>query len=534
MKDMEKELRKVFDSMPLDQLCEEFQTMEIQPLSKTSEQRIKNLVKEKMKTENIQLSKKSKGGAKKWAAVAAACALVVTGVAAYNADDVKADLIRLFGFVPGMGVVQVENEQSKVVENVTIDPGAEHTQEMVMQALNWYLLENTDAKAEDDMIRIELKDAIVMGDELQVRYAVRLLKLTNQDISDAFAALDGGSEDALMEMYRKHGYEKYFALDDAASLRLVPHSSMSFNGKEVLADSVSIGGSETTDGAGIVCVTEKYKIGDLLTEDQPSGTLHVAGVNLDFRMKNLDLGASMEEVTQNSLVEEACGMKIMCIPKWENDMLYVDFYTIDSGDYSYVHGFFQFYSPAAVMTVNGKELENVGDESYYFENEKTSFIGRYAYDLTSVDGEVTTAQMKTLGLLVNQSLTDKKIEFTSSPETEMKIQEVLELDSSTVTFEKISNQPCESVDDYDYSEYGYLVLNHKVDERNPKKEFMFFDDIYINGEKIDGYSIASADDVSYDMRISLPIPYSEVRSIEFGTAQYQLNEEMQFDLLQGK
>ena len=60
--DMGKKLRKVFDMMSQEQLCNEFEEIAPDRLPEECEQHIKNLVKEKMKKENIRSVKTSKKG----------------------------------------------------------------------------------------------------------------------------------------------------------------------------------------------------------------------------------------------------------------------------------------------------------------------------------------------------------------------------------------------------------------------------------------------------------------------------------------
>ena len=545
--DMDKKLRKVFDMMSQEQLDNKLEKIAPERLPEECEQHIKNLVKEKMKNENIRSVKKSKKGKYRvrWAAAAAAFAIVLTGVVASNTDDVKAAFMRLFGFVPGVGVVEVQKEDSISVSDsqkdsavVGVSQGNDDQDDMttsvVAQADKWYLLENTDATASDDMIRVELKDAIVNGTELEIRYVIRLLKVTDNDISTVFAALGNKDDSALENLYRGLGYETYFSLDNASALKLMPYSGMTFNGKEVKACAVSIGSTESTDSARTVCVSETYDITGLLTEEAPAGTLRVKDVNVDFRMKNLDLVESMEELTESTLVDETNGVRVMCVPTWKEDKIVVDFYTLDSGKYAAVCGFNLFSGDGHVTTVNGQEMEEDDGENYVFGNEPTSFIGRQIYDLHGVSGEVTSAKIETTGLWVKQKLEGEKIELAASAATQNTISEVLELEGTTIEFVEISNRSCESVEDYNYSEHGLLVLKYKAEITDENKQFMYFDDIRINGEKIDGYSMEWPEESYVNMLIPLPMAYSDVHVIEFAGAQYQLNGNMEFDLMQTK
>ncbi len=546
--DMGKKLRKVFDMMSQEQFGEELEELVPERLPEECEQHIKDLVKRKMKKENMDMAGKSKKkGIKRirWAAAAAAFAIILTGVVANNTDNVKAAFMRLFGFVPGVGVVEVQKEDSVSVADLQKDSEVvavsqekaaadDETVPVVAQADKWYLLENTDVTAADDMIQLELKDAIVSGTELEIRYVVRLLKVTDNDISAAFAALESKDASALENLYRGMGYETYFSLDNAAALKLMPYSGMLFNGKEVKASTVSIGSTETTDSARTVCVSETYDVTGLLTEEAPAGTLSVKNVSVDFNMKNLDLVESMDKLAECTLVDETNGVRVMCVPTWKDDKIVVDFYTVESGKYSAVCGFNLFSGDGYVTTVNGQEMEEVDGETYVFGNEPTSFIGRQTYDLSSVSGDVTSAKIETTGLWVKQKLEGEKIDLTAPPETVSTISEILELEGTTIEFVEMSNRPCESVEDYNYSEHGLLVLKYKAEITDENKQFMYFDDIRINGEKIEGYSMEWTEESYVNMLIPLPIAYSDVSVIEFAGAQYQLNGNMEFDLMQTK
>lgn len=549
MQDMEKELRKVFDAMSLDQLSDELNHIELEPLSGDSEQRIKDMVKEKMKKENVELTKKPKSKAKRWLAAAAAFGFAFAGVALYKADDVKAEFTELFGFVPGVGVVEVEHEESTVANmdkkvgntkenagNAKENAKGETSQNgaaieaPTVQATKWYLLENVDATASDDMICVELKDAVVAGDKLELRYAVRLLKITDEELETTYASLNGVDESALKEMYVRLGYDKYFSLDGDEALVLKPCSTTTLNGKTVKASTVSVGGSETTEGSRVICITETYDVKDVLTEDVPSGTLSIAGVDLDFKMKNLDLGGSPEDVTDNGFVEEMNGVKVLCVPTWKAQKLLVDFYTMDSGDYSIVLGFNMFQRERCITTVNGQSLENVGDDSYAFDDMDSSYLGRCAYDLGGLKGEVQSANVKTNGLWVRQKLENKKLEVTPAATVQQELNDVLKLDGSNVKFVEMSNRPCDSVDDFDYSEYGYLVLTYKAEDTDVNKNFMWFGSLSVNGENVEDFTMECGN-VGYTIvLIPLPVPYSEVRTVEFTSADYMLNGNMEFNL----
>ncbi len=554
MQDMEKELRKVFDAMPLDQLSDELNNIELEPLSPDSEQRIKDMVKEKMKKENVELAKKSKSKSKRWLVAAAAFVFAFIGAAIYKADDVKAEFTQLFGFVPGVGVVEVDREENTVAKDdqntsdlkesagdkkkdskekdskgdTAKDGAADKTP--AVQATKWYLLENVDATASDEMIRVELKDAVVAGDKLELRYAVRLLKITDEELEAAYAALNGVDESALKEMYVRLGYDKYFLLDGKESLVLKPSSNTTVNGKAVKASKMSVGGSETTEGSRVVCISETYDVKDVLTEEIPSGTLDIAGVKLDFKMKKLDLGGSPEDVIDNGFVEELNGVKVMCVPTWKDQKLFVDFYTMDSGDYSAVLGFNMFGRGSCITTVNGQSLEDVGDDSYAFEDMDSSYLGRNAYDLNGLKGEVQSAKVKTNGLWVRQNLENKKLELTPAATVQQELDDVLKLDGSNVEFVEMSNRPCDSVEDFDYSEHGYLVLTYRAEDADVNKQFMWFGSLSVNGENVEDFTMECGN-VGYSVvLIPLPVPYSEVRTVEFTSADYMLNGNMEFDL----
>jgi hypothetical protein len=170
MKDMENELRKAYDSISFDQLREEMDKVEVEPLSKDRENRIKEIVKEKMEKEQIETTRKKSHKTTKWAVAAAAVVFAFAGIAFMKADKVQAELSQLFGFVPGIGVVEMEREDSTGTESSESEVGATETDKEskdtnVVKAAKWYLLENVDDTVSNDMIQIELKGAVANGEE---------------------------------------------------------------------------------------------------------------------------------------------------------------------------------------------------------------------------------------------------------------------------------------------------------------------------------------------------------------------------------
>lgn len=534
MKDMENELRKAYDSISLDQLREEMDKVEVEPLSKDREDRIKEIVKEKMKKEQIETTRKTSRKTTKWAVAAAAVVFAFAGIAFMKADKVQAELSQLFGFIPGVGVVEMEREDSTGAESSESEAGATETDKEgkdtnVVKAAKWYLLENVDDTVSNDMIQIELKDAVANGEELELRYAVRLVKISDENLEAAFEALTEDDSDVFDKLYSDLGYKEYFDIEPGAQI-LTPISSTTINGAKVEPVSVNVGGSETTEGARTVCVSEVYYIKDLPEDVVPSGTLDIAGVSIDFKMKKLELGGSMEDVTRGAYVDEVNGVKVMCIPNWKEDRLHVDFYALETGAYETILGFNLFGPNGCVATIGGKALEEVGDETYIFNNEGSNYIGRRSFDVSKEKGETASALVRTHGLWVKQAYEGKKIELTEAPATEQALGETFELDGCTVEVAQMSNVPFESEEEFDYSEHGYLVIKYKADSASEKKMFTYFASLCINGEKVDDFYIEDEDGFYRNMWIPLPMPYSEIRTIEFMSAYYQLDGDMQFEI----
>ncbi len=535
-KDIEIKLGRVFDAMPLEQLSETLNNIQLEPLSSDSEQRIKDMVKEKMRKENLNVKGKKKS--KRWIAAAAALVFTLTGTVIFNADDVKAELSRLFGFVPGVGVVEVEHEDSTVVQeeqNTNADKLEDATTESSpVKATKWYLLENANATTSDDMIQVELMDAAITGEKLEVRYTVNLLQISDDDVNAAFSKLNSGDMDAFENMYLEKGYDKYFDLAGAASFQLVPHSSMVMNSNTVEAIDTVAQGVESMEGIREICVSEVYNIADVLNEEDPTGVLSIAGLDLEFGMKNLELVSSPDDLLKSSVVTEMHGIKVLCVPTWNADKVQVEFYTLDSGDYENVTGFQLFETDQCVLKVNEKTLENCSDYSYVFDKSNSAYIGRCEYDVSEIGGDITSAIVQTSGLVANKVLENKKIDLTSAIAEGKALNEVIDIDGAKFEFVEASSRAFESSADYHYSEHGMLVLKYKMDSTDEDKMFMFFDEIKINGQKMEGYSTEWVDDTYINMMIPLSMPYSEVTSIEFGKAQYQLSGTMEFDITNTK
>lgn len=512
---MENEIRKAYDAMSLEELDDNIRNMEFEPLDASSEQRIKDKVKEKMNSLDKESKKHAKGKARRAMVAAIAFGFALVGAVVCSSEQVRASIAKLFGFVPGRGVVEVEGEEDTSEEAKNTD---------------WYILDSSNLiPEEDDKISLTIKDAVISGDILELRYTVYLSDITDYDLENVYTTYDGEYVNPLYGLYYDREYNDYFKITDGDDPVIAPLSTLILNGNTVEANDINVTVTESLESARTVCISEFYNVSDILSSDAPEGTLTLGKVSVHFSMKQLEFASSTEGAAENGCIAEIDGVKILCVPTWDGDNLYVDYYSLEIGEYSSIGGFRTYWYPTDVLGVNGTVVESIVDESYIFDDEGSTHIGpRIKYDLSGF-ADKSNIVINANGLLVEKSYEDKGISFTEPLTSQQTINEVVELDDISIEVAEISN-PDLSDGGYEDSEYGYLTIKLKATSKDESKQFVSLGDISINGEITDGFYINQADIDYVNVSIPLDVPYEDVNSIEFESIEILLNENIKFEL----
>ncbi|MBE6765821.1 MAG: hypothetical protein E7546_08150 [Ruminococcaceae bacterium] len=463
---------------------------EIAPLSVESRQRIKQMIHEKM--EKTAPSKTHSAITVRWIAAAAA-ALVLFFVTALNSEKVIASISRMFGFVPGTGVVSVEEGD------------------------DYYILENSGEKACDDMIEITLNDAFVHGNELELRYTVYLSKITIEDLQD--------SVNTLSELYNRLGYDKYFTVSPE-SPRLTPYTTTHLGGIEITPDTVTVTETESLESSRTICISHHYDITDAECGDSFEGTLNVGGVEIQFRLRKLEGDISVQGASGGQMVE-VDGVKLLCVPTLRDNILYLDYYACDLGEYKSTSGLRGWYI-TDTLTVGGQIIEDELDESCIFFSDNTSHVGnRLKYDLSGTavaDEAVITAE----GIFVEKEYSGKGIFLDCAPTAEFPICETVSLDGIDVEVAQMCHRSYGEEEGYEPLEHGYLEFRYSAASTDAHRFFIGFTEIIVNGESIEFFSIEPYDIDYVNIVVPLSVPYEEVRSIEFGGVYLMLQDEIEF------
>lgn len=484
------ELRKAYDMMTPNQIDERINSIKAEPLSDESKQRIKQMINDRI--QKTEQTKTHKAIYVRWAAAAAA-AIVLVCVTAFNAEKVIAAVSRMFGFVPGTGVVSVEDGD------------------------DLYILENSGASAGDDMIEITLNDAFAHDNELELRYTVYLSKITIDDLQS--------SVNTLSELYFRLGYDKYFAVAPE-SPRLTPHTTTKLNGVEIIADKISVTETESLESARTICISHHYDLSGMQLNDASEGALNIGGVEIGFSLKKLETDISAQGASGGQMVE-VDGVKLLCVPTRRENILYIDYYACELGEYKSTSGLRGWYI-TDTLTVGGQIIEDELDESCIFFSENTSHVGnRLKYDLSGVAGAdeaVITAE----GIFVEKAYDGKGIFLDSAPTAELALDETVSLDGIEINVGGIYYRNYGEAEDYEPLEHGYLEFRYNAASTDAKRFFVGFTEISINGEAVEYFGIEPYDIEYESIVLPLPVPYEEVRSIEFGGVNLMLQDEIEF------
>lgn len=481
-----------------------------EPLTAESEHRIKEMVKEKMKRINKekQLERKRKQ-AKQLKVAAVAATLVIAGAVAYNSDTVKASVAKLFGFVPGQGVVQVEPDETETP--------------------TWYVMERKDASAGDEMVQVEIKDAYVANGELELHYTVDLSKITDQDIENVYASLDETNK-PFMELYQNLGYDNYFSIQDADQV-ILPQSSAAINGTKVKVLDTTITGNESTDSLRKLCIVERYDVKDVLKDNQVSGTLTLGSVEVSFALKNLELGSPSETVDKNGLISEIDGLQLLCVPTWKDNKLYTDFYAYDLGEYQSVYGFRMRGENTDVLVADDVTMAGEIDDSYMFNIDGSSRFGpRIFYEFDKSAEALKDVVFSARGLYVEKAYEDKIITLKDTPKPMQSMQETVKFDAGEIEIVEMHQQDYGIEDGLDELEHGYLVLKYRIKQTDNKKMLVDVMNMSINGNKVEYVCTEFVDGTYFNCILPLDMPYEDVKTIGFDSVMFKLMDRVEFEL----
>lgn len=516
---IEKDVKNACEDMTLRELSEYLENTDMPEISEDSKSRIKAMVSQKMPKSSNE-NKKISGGTKvhsgrkfnksiiRLATVAAAFVLVVSGAFMLNTDSVKASLAKLFGFVPGVGVVEVP-----VVENT------ESSNEN-----GWYILERANYVQQNDMAKVEIQNANMTGNVFTVNYTVDLLNISIAELENLSVNLSENSFRDYADLYRDKGYEAYFEIKDSADT-LTPLSSVKLCGTDLNLMDRKVLSGESLEGAKLICISERYAVENTDVAINPDGSLTIGGLEVEFSMKNLETYILDESAEQNGEICTANGMKLLCVPMWEEERLYLDFYTLESGEYDRLGGFGMGYWP--VVTVNGTEVETFADESYVFDTKETGCFGRRVYcDLSGVEGEFETVEISLEGVMAveedDSAILDVSVLDTVN-EKELTFSQTASMTRTDVLF--VGLEEYRDEDEFLYSEYGNVLVSYRLNEKCEDAVFAGFEKISINGVEQDiwaeGYN---------EMYFKLPCAFEELREIKGEGAVYFVYRQFDFTI----
>ncbi len=490
------ELRKAYDMMLPEQMEEYLDNFETDPISDESKQRIKEMVKAKM--QNTGTNKKTGINVRRWVAVAAVFAVVAASVTMFSSKSVRAAVAKLFGFVPGVGIIETEDGEREP-----------------------YIIDDITAFAEDEKIRVEIKDAFIINDELELRYTLFLTDITDEDLENHLNSVD--------ELYKIRGYDKYFGNQDGIN-PMIPLSETVFEGRTIESFSETVSPNESLESSRQIGVSQRYKIEEVPYGEEPEGVLTIGDVSVDFKLKKAEMYSSAESAEETGAIAEIDGIKVLCVSKRDGDTLWVDYYVCDIGEYTSCPGFYFAGSNMEAVTEDGTVINGTIDESYLFYSEGSGHIGnRIMFDLSGVSENTDNITVRTSGLLAKKTYENKALTLKKAPEKVQSINEEIDLSGLKLKIEEISLSPFSEEDGYEECKNGYLSVRYMVEDIEGKS-FVNFAGVSVNGAEANGYYVNGWDGDYKTMHIPLDVEYEEVRSIEFMGAVFILDETVEFDL----
>lgn len=532
-KNIEKDVKNACDDMSLQELTEYMEYIDMPSVSDESKDRIKALVAKKLDTEKMNTNVKQITGIKtqnninksrrrqdriaknrgakrtfRFATVAAVAVLIITATFMMNTESVMAALAKMFGFIPGVGVVEVPSEENSEHSQLVEGDSAENN-----QTKGWYILEGARCSKSDENVTVEIQNANIVNDVLTVNYTVDLLNISISDLEELSLNLSEDSFKDYADLYTNAGYESYFKIEASANT-LTPLSSVELEGDKLSILDREVLSGETLEGAKLICISERYKVDASVIETAPTGNLTVGNLKVDFAMKDLLAYVADESARQNGAICMVDGIKLLCVPTWEGEKLFLDFYVMESGAYDRVLGFGMGYWPE--LTVNHQRIEGYADESYVFETENTGCLGRRIYyDLSDVEGEITTVDVYLEGIMAAQSdeiavLDTTKLDMSTE---EIHFSQAVNMGETNLEFSGLAKYVDE--DEFLYSEYGNALVRYTATDYSGDAEFAGFEGISING--IEHGIWAEGDGELY---LKLPCEFDEIKKIEFEGTQY--------------
>lgn len=423
-------------------------------------------------------------------------ALVFVSVAAFNSKAVMAAVARLFGFVPGVGIVDVENNGTS--------------------GTDLYILDDNGTVYKDDMLEITVMGAFADSEELELRYTVYLSRITNSDLESSYNDASG--------LYRRLGYDKFFDISEESPV-LSPKSVTVLNGRELTAFKTVVTKTESLESMRTICIRQHYKLNDVDISEGASGTISLSGAEVEFCLKQIDLESSAQNASGGQIIEND-GIKLLCVPTLRDDTLYIDYYACELGEYAATRGFRGSWYNTDTLTIDGDIIGDELDESCIFNSEGSAHIGiRLKYDLSS-HAYANQAVISAYGIFAEKDYDGVGISLDGTPADNQIINEVVALDDIDIEVSEMFHRNYGETEGYEESKYGYLEFRYKAETNNVNRFFMDFNRLGINGETIaDGYYITPYDEDYTSIILPLPIPYEDVRSIDFESVLFLLAED---------
>lgn len=454
-------------------------------------------------------------------AVAVAILVVVSAFLIIGGEQVYAALEKLFSFIPGVGVVEIEGEPTAEDEQPASGTDAQHYN------VPAYIMQEQMPCAQDDLLKIEISSVTLSDGILEISYSLNLIGLSDDDVIGIY---DHGSISPV-ELYLREGYDAYFAVDNYREVQsedfLRPYSSVTLGDTvlERLEAEISIPERNGLREAGC---RERYAV---VGEPDLSGFLTVGCLDVPFSLVTPEVFYSQMEAAANGEICTVNDVTVMCVPTWTDDSLFIDLYTINSGKYTELTHFSTGVEGFSYIIANDTQVKGLIDGGYISPDDSnySGLIGRARFETENVPGEINLARLTIPGISAREE-NSLLLEFDhpiGDTETIDRREQLIDTAITFVSVEKLTPKQA-SMDDYHSGDV--LSLKIRPDTNSTFSRFHRFGKISVNGQELERYS-QTEDTEFLIFNLPLSCKYEEVETIEFTDFIYVLTGNFKFDLI---
>lgn len=252
---------------------------------------------------------------KKW--LAAAAAFIIMIGAASQSEAVQAAIKKMFTFIPGISIEETTTSSNPEV---------------------LYSLDGDPVTKSNDLMSVTLQNAYISDYSVDIVYRIKLNFIPDGLVSkeEMQKILDEKGVSSYIEVRDTEGFGGYTFLD--------VNPKVTVNGA-AFTDLQNYGGGSVDD------MTYTVRISGISEDIQKFGeslpvTLNVGDLSFDLKFKPIETYESINEIGPTAMHN---GISVTAVPRWDEDILYVKFYSLNYSDFNQVYGFIGYEAENRIL-----------------------------------------------------------------------------------------------------------------------------------------------------------------------------------------